>query len=93
VEFLPSIFLNERIGCKELETRDMARTMRAGVVHAFGKPLTIDEVPIPTPGPGEVLIKVVATGVCHTGLHAAPCVTDVMGIGSLSISVGAAIVL
>ena len=49
----------------------MARTMRAGVVHAFGKPLTIDEVPIPTPGPGEVLIKVVATGVCHTDLHAA----------------------
>ena len=48
----------------------MARTMRAGVVHAFGKPLTIDEVPIPTPGPGEVLIKVVATGVCHTDLHA-----------------------
>jgi alcohol dehydrogenase, propanol-preferring len=48
----------------------MARTMRAGVVHAFGKPMTIDEVPIPTPGPGEVLIKVVATGVCHTDLHA-----------------------
>jgi alcohol dehydrogenase, propanol-preferring len=28
-------------------------------------------VPIPTPGPGEVLIKVLATGVCHTDLHAA----------------------
>jgi propanol-preferring alcohol dehydrogenase len=49
----------------------MARTMKAGVVHAFGKPLTIEEVPIPTPGPGEVLIKVIATGVCHTDLHAA----------------------
>jgi len=49
----------------------MPRTMRAGVVHVFGKPLTIEEVPIPTPGPGEVLIKVVATGVCHTDLHAA----------------------
>lgn len=35
----------------------MARTMKAGVVHAFGKPLTIEEVPIPTPGPGEVLIN------------------------------------
>jgi propanol-preferring alcohol dehydrogenase len=45
--------------------------MRAGVVHAFGKPLTIEEIPVPTPGPGEVLIKVVATGVCHTDLHAA----------------------
>src|SRR3974390_452690 len=49
----------------------MAKTMRAGVVHAFGKPLSIEEIPIPTPGPGEVLIKVVASGVCHTDLHAA----------------------
>ena len=49
----------------------MAKTMRAAVVHEFGKPLTIEEAPIPTPGPGEVLIKVVANGVCHTDLHAA----------------------
>jgi propanol-preferring alcohol dehydrogenase len=45
--------------------------MKAAVVHAFGKPLKIEEVPIPTPGPGEVLVKVIATGVCHTDLHAA----------------------
>ncbi len=49
----------------------MAKTMRAAVVHTFGQPLTIEEVPIPTPGPGEVLVKVIATGVCHTDLHAA----------------------
>ncbi len=49
----------------------MAKMMRAAVVHAFGKPLTIEEAPIPTPGPGEVLIKVMANGVCHTDLHAA----------------------
>lgn len=49
----------------------MARTMQAAVVHAFGKPLTIEEVPIPVPGPGEVLVKIVSTGVCHTDLHAA----------------------
>ena len=49
----------------------MATTMKAAVVHAFGRPLTIDEMPIPTPGPGEVLVKIVATGVCHTDLHAA----------------------
>jgi propanol-preferring alcohol dehydrogenase len=48
----------------------MAKTMKAAVVRAFGQPLTIDEVPIPTPGPGEVLVKV-ASGVCHTDLHAA----------------------
>ena len=45
--------------------------MKAAVVHEFGKPLRIEEVPIPTPGPGEVLIRVMANGVCHTDLHAA----------------------
>ena len=30
----------------------MAKTMKAAVVRAFGTPLTIEEVPIPTPGPG-----------------------------------------
>jgi len=49
----------------------MAKTMKAAVVHGFGGLLRIEEVPIPAPGPGEVLIKVVATGVCHTDLHAA----------------------
>jgi alcohol dehydrogenase, propanol-preferring len=49
----------------------MAKTMKAAVVHAFKQPLEIEEVPIPTPGPGEVLIKIVASGVCHTDLHAA----------------------
>jgi propanol-preferring alcohol dehydrogenase len=45
--------------------------MKAAVVRQFAKPLTIEEVPIPTPGPGEILIKIVATGICHTDLHAA----------------------
>lgn len=49
----------------------MAKTMKAAVVREFAKPLAIEEVPIPTPGPGEVLVKIVATGVCHTDLHAA----------------------
>nr|WP_298722933.1 alcohol dehydrogenase AdhP [uncultured Steroidobacter sp.] len=49
----------------------MATTMKAAVVHALGQPLSIDEVPIPTPGPDEVLVKVMASGVCHTDLHAA----------------------
>lgn len=49
----------------------MVKTMKAAVVHAFGKPLKIEEVPVPTPGYGEVLVKVLATGVCHTDLHAA----------------------
>jgi propanol-preferring alcohol dehydrogenase len=49
----------------------MARTMRAAVVRSFGDPLVIEERPIPTPGPGELLVKVIACGVCHTDLHAA----------------------
>lgn len=49
----------------------MAGTMKAAVVREFGKPLSIEEVPIPNPGPGEVLVKIIATGVCHTDLHAA----------------------
>ncbi|MBO4226359.1 alcohol dehydrogenase AdhP [Bradyrhizobium neotropicale] len=46
-------------------------TMKAAVVRNFGKPLEIDNVPVPEPGPGEVLVKVKACGVCHTDLHAA----------------------
>jgi alcohol dehydrogenase, propanol-preferring len=46
-------------------------TMKAAVVRSFGKPLEIENVPVPEPGPGEVLVKVKACGVCHTDLHAA----------------------
>jgi propanol-preferring alcohol dehydrogenase len=49
----------------------MATTMKAAVVQRFGAPLAIEEVSAPKPGPGEVLVKIVATGVCHTDLHAA----------------------
>jgi propanol-preferring alcohol dehydrogenase len=47
------------------------KTMRAAVVKKFGEPLTIEEMPVPTPGHGQVLVKIAATGVCHTDLHAA----------------------
>jgi alcohol dehydrogenase, propanol-preferring len=47
------------------------KTMHAAVVTAFGKPLTLREWDIPTPGPGQILIKTEACGVCHTDLHAA----------------------
>ena len=49
----------------------MTRTMKAAVVRAFGKNLAIEDVPIPEPGPGEVLVHIIASGVCHTDLHAA----------------------
>jgi propanol-preferring alcohol dehydrogenase len=48
----------------------MAKKMKAAVCHQFGKPLTIEEVPVPEPKPHEILVKVQACGVCHTDLHA-----------------------
>ena len=45
-------------------------TMKAAVVTAFNQPLEIKEVEIPKVSPGKVLVKVIATGVCHTDLHA-----------------------
>ena len=49
----------------------MARTMKAAVVRQFKKPLSIDEVPVPEVGQGQILVKIEASGVCHTDLHAA----------------------
>ena len=49
----------------------MAQTMKAAVVRQFRAPLTIEEMPVPTPGAGQILVKYEATGVCHTDLHAA----------------------
>jgi propanol-preferring alcohol dehydrogenase len=45
--------------------------MHAAVVEQFGKPLVLQEWDIPTPGPGQILVKTEACGVCHTDLHAA----------------------
>jgi propanol-preferring alcohol dehydrogenase len=49
----------------------MSAMMKAAVVRSFREPLAIDELPVPSPGAGEVLVKIRATGVCHTDLHAA----------------------
>lgn len=46
-------------------------TMRAAIVNTFGEELEVGTAPIPEPGPGQALVKVIASGVCHTDLHAA----------------------
>ncbi|MGD9863129.1 MAG: zinc-dependent alcohol dehydrogenase family protein [Pseudodonghicola sp.] len=43
--------------------------MRAMVFDRPGKPLELREIPCPEPGPGQILIRVEACGVCRTDLH------------------------
>ncbi|RYZ35402.1 MAG: hypothetical protein EOO72_12180, partial [Myxococcaceae bacterium] len=43
--------------------------MRAMVLHAPGQPLREEHLPLPEPGPEQVLLKVHACAVCRTDLH------------------------
>lgn len=45
--------------------------MKAAVVPTLGAPLEIRDVPIPEPGPGQVLVRIETCGLCHTDIHAA----------------------
>ncbi|MBL0374379.1 alcohol dehydrogenase catalytic domain-containing protein [Rhizobium sp. KVB221] len=43
--------------------------MRAAVLTEHGKPLQIADVPRPRPGPGQILVRLQACGVCHSDVH------------------------
>ncbi len=45
--------------------------MKAAVVTDFHSPLRIEDRPVPAPGPGQVLVRLEASGLCHTDIHAA----------------------
>lgn len=45
--------------------------MRAAVVTHLGQPLQIEDRPVPEPGPGQLLVRLEASGLCHTDIHAA----------------------
>ena len=45
--------------------------MKAAVVPTLGAPLEIRDVPVPAPGPGQVLVRIETCGLCHTDIHAA----------------------
>ncbi|PWJ48834.1 alcohol dehydrogenase, propanol-preferring [Quadrisphaera granulorum] len=45
--------------------------MKAAVVTEFKAPLELQERPVPVPGPGQVLVRLEASGLCHTDIHAA----------------------
>jgi propanol-preferring alcohol dehydrogenase len=43
--------------------------MKAAVLHRFGQPFAIEEVPVPRIGPDEVLVQTRTCGICRTDLH------------------------
>jgi propanol-preferring alcohol dehydrogenase len=45
--------------------------MKAAVVTSFSRPLEIQDRPTPSPGRGQVLVRIEASGLCHTDIHAA----------------------
>jgi propanol-preferring alcohol dehydrogenase len=78
------------------------KKMRAAMVEQFKKPLVLREWDIPAPGPGQILVKTEACGVCHTDIHAAsgdwpikpklPFIPGHEGIGRVS-AVGAGVTI
>ncbi|GAA3467617.1 S-(hydroxymethyl)mycothiol dehydrogenase [Nonomuraea roseola] len=47
----------------------MAHEVRGVVATGKGRPVSLETILVPDPGPGEALVKVQACGVCHTDLH------------------------
>jgi propanol-preferring alcohol dehydrogenase len=47
----------------------MTQSMLAAVLEHAGQPLRIMSVPRPEPGPGEILVRLEASGICHTDVH------------------------
>lgn len=45
--------------------------MKAALVTSYKKPLEIKQIPIPQVGPNDVLVKLIACGVCHSDLNIA----------------------
>jgi propanol-preferring alcohol dehydrogenase len=49
----------------------MTPTIRAAVLERPGDPLRTEELELTGPGPGQVLVRIAASGVCHSDLHQA----------------------
>ena len=45
------------------------RTVRAAVIERSGVPSAVETLSLADPGPGEVLVRMTASGVCHSDLH------------------------
>ena len=57
--------------CSSRARRGRRMKIRAAVLEEFGKPLVVQEVDLAEPGPGEVLVRLEACGVCHTDMYTA----------------------
>ena len=78
--------------------------MRAAILNEINAPMTVEDLPTPSPKAGEVLLRIAATGVCHTDLHVmrgevafpTPCVlghetsgiVEAIGDGVTNVAVG-----
>ena len=47
----------------------MVHEVRGVIARGKGEPVTVEQILVPDPGPGEALVDVAACGVCHTDLH------------------------
>ena len=56
---------------RSIPLHDLPTRMVAAVVESFDQPLRVAEVDTPTPGQGEILVRIEASGLCHTDIHAA----------------------
>lgn len=87
----------------------MSQQARAVVARAEGKPVTVETIVVPDPGPGEAVVRVQACGVCHTDLqyreggindefpfllgHEAAGVVEALGSGVTDVAVGDFVIL
>jgi len=56
-------------GLRSMSTAGSVITCRAAVAWEAAAPLTIEQVSVAPPGPGEVRVQIKATGVCHTDAY------------------------
>jgi alcohol dehydrogenase, propanol-preferring len=62
----------KRVGCYDGNGSTKGDTrVKAAVVHDFTEPLRVEDVPKPEPETGEIVVKIEASGLCHTDIHAA----------------------
>ncbi len=52
-----------------IEGARMSQTVRGVIARTKGAPVTVENIVIPDPGPGEAVVDISACGVCHTDLH------------------------